>query len=46
VKALLILFLIFAFAIGIAYVAEALNPRIRTRIDIESLYGAPLIGSI
>lgn len=38
--------LIFGLAIGSAYAAEALDPRIRTNEDAETLYGSPHIGSV
>jgi uncharacterized protein involved in exopolysaccharide biosynthesis len=38
--------LIVGVAIGSAYAAEALDPRIRTAVDIERIYGAPHIGSV
>ena len=46
VLATLIAFFILALAIGGAYAAEAVDPRIRTAVDVEDLYGAPRIGSI
>ncbi len=46
VLATLIAFFILALAIGGAYAAEAIDPRIRTAVDVEDLYGAPRIGSI
>jgi uncharacterized protein involved in exopolysaccharide biosynthesis len=38
--------LIFGLAIGAAYLAEALNPRLRERETIETVYGRPLLGTI
>jgi len=38
--------LILLLAIGVAYAAEALDPRIRTAADVEDLYGMPRIGSV
>jgi uncharacterized protein involved in exopolysaccharide biosynthesis len=38
--------LILAMAIGAAYAAEALDPRIRSTEDAEALYGTPHIGSV
>jgi uncharacterized protein involved in exopolysaccharide biosynthesis len=38
--------LILGLAIGAAYAAEALDPRIRTTEDAETLYGTPHIGSV
>jgi capsular polysaccharide biosynthesis protein len=46
VLAMLIAFFVLALAIGGAYVAEALDPRIRTAVDVEDLYGAPRIGRV
>jgi capsular polysaccharide biosynthesis protein len=46
VLATLIALFILGLAIGGAYAAEALDPRIRTAVDVEDLYGAPRIGSI
>jgi uncharacterized protein involved in exopolysaccharide biosynthesis len=46
VLATLIAVFILGLAIGSAYAAEALDPRIRTAVDVEELYGAPRIGSI
>ena len=46
VLASLIALFILGLAIGSAYAAEALDPRIRTAVDVEDLYGAPRIGSI
>lgn len=42
----LIIALIFGLAIGAAYLAEMLDPRIRTQADVEALYGTPLLGSL
>lgn len=42
----LVIALIFGFAIGLAYLAEMLDPRIRTQADVEALYGTPLLGSL
>ncbi len=39
-------FLIVGLALGSAYAAEALDPRIRTAVDVERIYGAPHIGSV
>ncbi|MGP6158107.1 MAG: hypothetical protein ACLPYS_11500 [Vulcanimicrobiaceae bacterium] len=44
--ALVVTLLIFALAIGIALLAEALDPRVRSATEIEDLYGAPRIGSV
>ncbi len=44
--ALIVALLILAAAIGSAYAAEALDPRIRTATDVENVYGASRIGSI
>jgi uncharacterized protein involved in exopolysaccharide biosynthesis len=44
--AAIITMLIFGLAIGAAYFAEYVNPRIRTATDIEDLYGTPRIGSV
>jgi succinoglycan biosynthesis transport protein ExoP len=38
--------LVLAMAIGAAYAAEALDPRIRSTEDAETLYGTPHIGSV
>jgi uncharacterized protein involved in exopolysaccharide biosynthesis len=46
VLASLIVLFILALAIGSAYLAEALDPRIRTAVDVEDLYGAPRIGAV
>jgi len=43
---ILIAVLILAAAIGSAYAAEALDPRIRTAGEAEALYGTPHIGSV
>lgn len=43
---ILIALLILGLAIGAAYLAELLDPRIRTQADVESLYGTPLIGTL
>lgn len=42
----LVIALIFGFAVGLAYLAEMLDPRIRTQADVEALYGSPLLGSL
>jgi uncharacterized protein involved in exopolysaccharide biosynthesis len=42
----LIAALILVLAIGAAFAAEALDPRIRTNEDAEALYGSPHIGSV
>jgi capsular polysaccharide biosynthesis protein len=44
--AIIIAMLIVALALGSAYIAEALDPRIRSTRDVESLYGRPHIGSV
>ena len=44
--AMLLALLILGFAIGSAYAAEALDPRVRTREAAEELYGAPHLGSV
>jgi uncharacterized protein involved in exopolysaccharide biosynthesis len=46
VAAIVLVVLFVVLAIGAAYLAEMLDPRVRTRIDVESLYGSPLIGSV
>ena len=46
VLASLIVFFIIVLAVISAYLAEALDPRIRTAIDVEDLYGAPRIGNV
>ncbi len=46
VLSIMIAALILALAIGSAFAAEALDPRIRTTEDAEALYGAPHIGSV
>jgi uncharacterized protein involved in exopolysaccharide biosynthesis len=46
VLAALISLFVLVLAIGSAYVAEALDPRIRTALDVEDLYGAPRIGKV
>jgi len=46
VLATLIALFVLALAIGSAYLAEALDPRIRTAVDVEDLYGAPRIGTV
>ncbi len=46
VLSVMIAALILAMAIGAAYAAEALDPRIRTTEDAETLYGTPHIGSV
>jgi uncharacterized protein involved in exopolysaccharide biosynthesis len=38
--------LILALAVGSAFAAEALDPRVRTTEDAEALYGTPHIGSV
>jgi uncharacterized protein involved in exopolysaccharide biosynthesis len=38
--------LILGLAVGVAYVLEALDPRIRTSNDIERIYGTPHVGSV
>lgn len=43
---LIVALLILGAAIGSAYAAEALDPRIRTATDVENVYGASRIGSI
>ncbi len=43
---ILVAVLILACAIGSAYAAEALDPRIRTAGEAEALYGTPHIGSV
>jgi uncharacterized protein involved in exopolysaccharide biosynthesis len=42
----LIALFVLALAIGSAYIAEAVDPRIRTAVDVEELYGAPRIGAV
>ena len=44
--AIILSVLIFALAFGSAFVAEMLDPRIRSDVDIERLYGSSSIGSI
>ena len=46
VLAALIALLVLVLATGSAYLAEALDPRIRTAVDVEDLYGAPRIGRV
>jgi capsular polysaccharide biosynthesis protein len=46
ITAFLISLIIFALAGGAAYLAEILDPRVRTAASIEELYGAPRIGSV
>jgi uncharacterized protein involved in exopolysaccharide biosynthesis len=46
VMAGIITLLIFGLAIGVAYFAEYVNPRIRTATEVEDLYGTPRIGSV
>ncbi len=46
VMVILIAALIFGLAVGSAYAAEALDPRIRTAGEAEALYGTPHIGSV
>lgn len=46
VMVFLIAALVFGMAIGSAYAAEALDPRIRTAGEAEALYGTPHIGSV
>jgi capsular polysaccharide biosynthesis protein len=41
--AILALILVFAFAIGSAFVVESLDPRIRRAEEIEELYGMPVV---
>jgi capsular polysaccharide biosynthesis protein len=41
--AILALILVFAFAIGSAFLAESLDPRIRRAEEIEELYGMPVV---
>ncbi|MBC5798688.1 MAG: hypothetical protein GIW94_01705 [Candidatus Eremiobacteraeota bacterium] len=43
---LIVSLLIVGVAIGSAYAAEALDPRIRTTTDVENVYGASHIGSV
>ena len=38
--------LVLAFALGIAFLAEMLDPRLRRADQIESLYGTPLIATL
>jgi capsular polysaccharide biosynthesis protein len=44
--AIILTLLIVSLAIGIAYLAEAIDPRIRTTTDVEDLYGTSRIGSV
>jgi capsular polysaccharide biosynthesis protein len=44
VLATIVALLLFGFAIGVAYVAELVDPRIRTATEVELLYGSPRIG--
>lgn len=46
ITAVLISVFIFALAIGAAYLAEMLDPRVRTTAALEELYGSPRIGSV
>ncbi|MBD5655132.1 MAG: hypothetical protein IAI50_08105 [Candidatus Eremiobacteraeota bacterium] len=46
VASALVVLLIFGLALGAAYLAELLDPRIRNQADVEGLYGSPLIGSV
>jgi len=43
---LIVSLVIVGLAIGSAYAAEALDPRIRSTADVESLYGTSHIGSV
>jgi len=44
--ALIVSLIIVGAAVGSAYAAEALDPRIRTATDVENVYGASHIGSV
>jgi len=46
VASTLVVLLILGLALGVAYLAELLDPRIRNQADVEGLYGSPLIGSV
>jgi capsular polysaccharide biosynthesis protein len=46
VTATIIAMLILSLAIGVAFLAEIVDPRVRTAADIEDLYGTPRIGSV
>jgi capsular polysaccharide biosynthesis protein len=43
--AIVALVLILALAIGAAFVAESLDPRLRRAEEIEQLYGIPVVAS-
>ena len=36
----------FCIAFGSAYLAEIVNPKLLSPVDVESLYGAPTLASI
>jgi len=40
------LLMVFLLAAGAAYLAEMVNPRLLSPIDVESLYGRPTLGSL
>ena len=46
IMATIVALIILALAIGAAFLAESLDPRIRTSADVETLYGSPHLGKI